>query len=203
MLKKIFLLLMTLISVGAMADSHSFDILESLSRRFNGYSAYRIDFRVSVEGQQGSVGGHIIVSGCKFVMRAAAMENYYDGTTLWSYDRQANRVDVKSLKSSDPNVMMNLSKLMAVDMTYFNHRMVDDGTKWSVVELTPKAQIDEYSSILIYVDPLSKEPCKIKVMGQEQLIISIGRVQPNVVVAKDTFRFDASKYKDVEIVDFR
>lgn len=210
-MKKILcLLLATMFTLSAWADERSAELIAGLSRKFNGYTSYRIDFSATATDQQGAMSGDITVSGNKFVLKAQGMEVFYDGSTLWNYSRQNNEVNVEALDPDNPNVMTNPSKLMAINAKDFSHRMLPAqklGTvDCAVVELTPVGTGSGYSKIIIYLNTADMMPVKMVINSTEsddKIEIRMGKLTPNIAVSTETFRFDTKRYKGVDVIDFR
>lgn len=193
-----------MISLSARADEQSATLLNKVSRTVNANTSYRIDFNATATGeqQQGNISGQITVSGRRFALVASGMEVYYDGETIWNFDKQKREVNVESLDEDHPNIMMNPTKMLAVNEQHYNHRMIAPGK----VELIPKGSQENYSKIEMTINPTTFLPEKIVITDKESgelITITVSRFTPNVAVTMDTFRFNASKNKGVDVIDFR
>lgn len=197
-MRHIIILIAFLCSLQSFADERSGQILGAISKKFNSYSAYTIDFKATVKGQ-GSVNGTLTVSGHRFALVATGMEVYYDGKAIWNYSKSKNQVDVQWLDESDPNVMMNPSKLLSINALDFNHQLLNPTT----IELRPKVDNDNYMVINVIFDSSTNTPKSIVISGSNEMLeITLGKLTPNVAVSSQTFTFDTSR-KGVEVVDFR
>lgn len=203
MIKRFFLILLLAVSLTAAADEQSKTLLDKVRRTVNANTSYRIDFTATATGeQQGNISGQITVSGRRFALVASGMEVYYDGQTIWNFDKQKREVNVESLDEDYPNIMMNPTKMLAIDEQHYNHRMLAPGR----VELIPKGSQENYSKIEVTVNTTTSLPEKIVITDKqsgELITITVSRFTPNVAVTIDTFRFNEAKNKGVDIIDFR
>lgn len=200
-MKQYFLALFILFSISAKADEQSAALLSKVSKTINANTSYRIEFSATAS-DQGTLNGQMTVSGRKFALIATGMEVYYDGVSLWNYDKKNREVNVENLDPEDPNVMTNPTKMLAVNEKDFIHRMLAP----NVVELIPKGSAATYSKMVLTINPTTSLPEKVVLTDREsgeQIEIKVAKFTPNVPVTIETFRFDTSKNKDVDIIDFR
>lgn len=201
-MKNLFLIIFAAASLFVRADEKSAALLAKVSKTINANTSYRVEFGATASGEQGALSGQLTVSGRKFVLLATAMEVYYDGVSLWNYDKKNREVNVENLDPSDPNVMTNPSKMLAVDEKDFEHRMISDNT----VELIPKGSSASYSKMELTVNPSTWLPERVSLTDRQsgdKIEIKVSKFTPNVPVTIETFRYDASKNKGVDVIDFR
>lgn len=188
----IFLLLLSL----AHADERSAALLSKVKTKINSSPAYSVEFTTN------GFSGTLTVSGNRYSLIADDMEVYYDGQTLWNYNKRDREVNVESLSEKESTVMTNPSKLLAVSDADFTHRLTDETT----VELTPRSDKAPYTKIIIIINPQSQLPERAVISDRasgEQIKITISKYTPNVFTGVDAFKFDPKKHKDVDVIDFR
>jgi len=209
MKKIIFTLLILLVALEASADERSAELISAVSKKINGYGSYKATFSV-LATEDGTSNGEITVSGRRFVMNAHGIDVFYDGSTLWTFSKQDKEVNIETLDPDNPNVMTNPTKLMAINASDFNHRMLPDATvgnvKCNVVELIPVTRTTAYSHIELYYDPAAGLPKKLVIKSSDTgdvIELTVNKITPNVPVKADTFRFDEKKYPGIDVIDFR
>lgn len=194
----------------ARADERSAELLGRLREKVRGFTSYRLDFTAAVEGD-GAAKGTLTVSGRRFVTKIRGQELYFDGTTLWNYIPQQEEVTIERLDPNDPSVLSNPSKLMNIDPQDYDHRSLPEvstpkGKKLAVVELVPKVQTQDYTTIVLSIDPATALPERISIAtpsAEKPIELTIERVQTGIPVSESTFRFDPKTHPGVETIDFR
>lgn len=193
----------------AIADEQSAALLDKLRREIRSYTSYRMSVTAAMEGE-GTARGTITVSGRMFAAKLLGQELYYDGNTLWNYVPSDKEVVIERLSADDPNVLSNPSKLLNVDPDDYHHRMlspVTSGKKtFRVVELKPKVRSSDYSEIQLFFEGDSALPARILIdtpASDQPVQILLDKIEPNIAVDKSTFQFDATKHRNLEVIDFR
>lgn len=194
----------------ARADEQSARLLDQMRNQMRPWTSYRVEFTASIEGQ-GTTNGTLTVSGQRFAARVGGQELYFDGTTLWNYLSQNNEVTIERLDPEQPNVLSNPSRLLAVDPADYLHRSLPDvstagGGTLRVVELTPKVQTQDYTTITLYLDPKTALPKRILIAtpsSDKPMEMTLRKLQTRVPVSEATFRFDPKAHPGVEVIDFR
>ena len=109
---------------------------------------------------------------------------------------------------SQSNVLSNPARAFEFAPDEFESELqepVSGGGTYDVVRLVPvKGGYAAGTVIYLYVDKTSSLPGKIVYnYDGETVNITIDKITPLNKVDKDIFTFDASKYKDYEVIDFR
>lgn len=202
MKQTIIVALLLIVTLVAAADERSAAALEKLRTTMRSYTSYRVDFTARVSGQ-GASSGSLLVSGERFNAKIMGSEFISDGQTLWNYTPADKEVTIEHLDPRNPSVLTNPSRLLGIDPNDYNHKSLD--TQGRNLELVPKVSNPDYSSInLLMDDHGAVQQVKINSTTQvEPIIITIGKLTPNVAVSLDDFMFDTKAHKSVEVIDFR
>lgn len=210
-MKKIILFFLSALCVfQAQADERSAELLERMRNQMRDWTSYRVEFTASTE-DEGTTNGTLTVNGKRFAAQVGGQELYFDGTTLWNYQPRNNEVTIERLDPEQPNVLSNPSRLLNVDPGDYTHRSLPDvstagGKKLRVVELTPKAQTQDYTTITLYIDPETALLKRISIAtpsSDRPIEMTLRKLQTNVPVSEATFRFDPKAHPGVEVIDFR
>ena len=207
------LLLFSLLVLGpasGRADERSAELLGRLRAKVRTMSSYRLDFTATVEGG-GTMQGRLTVSGQRFAAQVQGQELYCDGTTLWNYTPQQHEVTVERLDPKSSSLFSNPSKLLNIDPADYTHRSLPEvsdpkGKRLAVVELTPKARMEDVSTLTLYIDPATSLPERIAIASPaaaEPVELTLQGMQSPVPVSESTFRFDVKAHPGVEVIDFR
>jgi outer membrane lipoprotein-sorting protein len=155
----------------------------------------------------GSMKGTLKMKGKKFYLKTDGVESWYDGKTQWSYLERADEVSVSSPTASEVQATNPYLLLSAYQTGYqyeYGGTLTYRGQQVHKVVLTPD-NVTTVRRITVYVSASAYQPVYIKVENTQ------GRAAEMYVTAyangqnytDATFRFDAKKYPNAEIVDMR
>lgn len=204
-MKKILIVILAFIlPMSSMADEKSEMILKAMSTKFKSLTSYRLAFSASSAGEPETT-GTLTVSGGKFTLRTPGYEVYYDGSTLWNYNKANKEVNVETLDPKNPNVLANPSKLLSIDIQEFDHKTISSSSTKQIVELTPRNSAENYTRIVLQINELTKNPEQAEIIDNSggKITIKLSGLESNIAVSLTDFQFDTKKYKNIDIIDFR
>ena len=151
--------------------------------------------------------GDITVSGNKFRLKLSGQEVINNGTTVWTYMKSENEVNISE---SDPEEQeLSPNKIYSMYKKGYKYVYLADekinGELCSVVELT---QEDKSNPVFKVRMNISKKDNSVKSWKMfrnngNRYTFTIKQFTPNVPVDANTFAFDKSKYKGVKVIDLR
>ena len=195
---------------GVNADEKSKKVLDRVGQIIKTYKSYKVSFSVTSDGDFDDLQGKFVVSGPRFYIDIYDSEVFCDGKIKYTYSRQNNEVLIENLDQADNSIISNPTRIFSLYDSGFAHRYL--GTKvWKnynvdVLELTPKSGMLGNATIKLFVDQRSGLPVFViykMLSSQTEINIEITKFESNVPVDDSTFRFDKSRYKGVEVIDFR
>jgi outer membrane lipoprotein carrier protein len=220
MKKLLFLFIATALQVTVMAqcatkntDAEAKKVLDGVSKKYKSFSSVTAKFTIKSENAAGkalsSKTGTLSSKGSKYKVSITGQEIFCDGTTVWTYDKSANEVTIT--KVDNTNATITPQKLFTnfydKDFLYkLNGEKAESGKTLQEIEMTPCNKTRPYSKVYIYIDKSGSTISKAKVIEKStngRLICSINSLTPNASVSDASFKFDQSKYPNVEVIDLR
>ena len=144
----------------------------------------------------------LTVNADRFYLSSADANVWYDGSTLWTYIKDAGEVNV-STPTADELGNINPYAILRHWQDNFRHKLRGTAAGYTIVELTPLHPSD-YESLTIYVDG-GHNIRKLTVVFDEANLsdITISGLKRSVKVDNSMFAFDRTKHPNVDIIDLR
>ena len=210
MINRILLTLLCGLSfLTGLSDDKSKSLVADLVRKIASYKSYEVTFTASMPGQFDDVQGRIVVSGDRYYVNVNDSELFCNGKLLYTYRSDDNEATIEEPDPDDPSLLANPPRFFRLGSGDFESSykgpVTTAGRKTERVELTPKNRGAGFRSILLDIDPATGLPVSVsyRMEGDDTIEIEILKFRPDVPVSSATFTFDKSKYKGVEIIDFR
>ena len=152
--------------------------------------------------------GDFYLKGSKYKTNFAGLQYYCDGTSIWSYDKDAKEVSVYEYDPDDDQNLMNPQRILKDWGTHFRAKFIRDefqgNVQYSIVDLTPKTA-QSYYRIRVYIVKTSQKIAKIAVYEKDNTIYTynIEQFKNDIPLDDKIFVFDKSKYPGVEVNDMR
>lgn len=216
-MRKLFLI--TILSLFVIAgysqqDAKAKEILEKVTKTTQSLSSIEAKFTFEMnnkaENIQEKSSGTIILKGKKYKLNIPMMglQVTCDGKTIWTYMINANEVSISSLDESTDD-LMDPTRIFTIYERGFNYKFGGESTDAGVpvynINLTPQKATGDVSSIKLMIDKPKMLIRGADIAGKDgnSYKVSISQFKTDGVFKDSDFVFDASKYKDVEIVDMR
>ncbi len=198
----------------AQNDNKAQNILEQVSKKTEAFETIKASFSYSMENENAGMNeaykGSIDLNGKKYHVTIPEMgvEIFSDGQTIWTYMEDGNQVTI-SLIDEESDELLDPAKIFQIYKGDFNFEFVSEksegGTVLYLIDLIPQNEGEDFSKITIKID-------KSKMMIQSGIVydfdggsttIIIDNMVTNQSIPDSFFVFDKSKYKDLEVIDFR
>ena len=216
-MRKLFLI--TILSLFVIAgysqqDAKAKEILEKVTKTTQSLSSIEAKFTFEMnnkaENIQEKSSGTIILKGKKYKLNIPMMglQVTCDGKTIWTYMVNSNEVSISSLDESTDD-LMDPTRIFTIYERGFNYKFGGESTDGGVpvynINLTPQKATGDVSSIKLMIDKPKMLIRGADIAGKDgnSYKVSISQFKTDGVFKDSDFVFDASKYKDVEIVDMR
>ena len=169
---------------------------------------YRLTNKVEEIDEQFS--GEIMVKGEKYVLLMSDQEIFNDGETIWTYLKDANEVNVDHYMPDEGDLSPN--NIYDAYKKGYRYRWVENkkigGRTLEVVELQPEDPKDPdkmFFKIILNIDnsDYTIHSWEMYDRGGNIFSYTISGFNPQFQAEDSYFKFDASKYPDVEVVDLR
>jgi outer membrane lipoprotein-sorting protein len=173
-------------------------ILDKVSVFLSNPEGVRIDFT-------GSENGYLIMKGEKFYLNTQSIQSWYDGKTQWSYLTDNEEVNISSPTKEEIQAISpyHLLKRYKSDYTYiYIGQSKRKGKLVHEINLTSKSDIINDIKLIISDD---NKPVAILFYRNNKLMseVNITSLETDSKIDDKQFRFDKTKYPQVEIIDLR
>ena len=196
----------------AQVDPKAEELLTQVSKKYEAIKSYKASFSYQLENPQAKVNeksaGEINVKGEKYNLKLGNQEIINNGTTVWTYLKEENEVNVSDYTPDDDEVVP--TKIYSMYKQGFKYALVEEekgekGAVYQVVDLVPENKKKPYFKIRLWISKKDKSIAKWKIFEKNgnRYLFTISNFQPNAKLSDDLFSFDKDKYKGVEVVDLR
>jgi len=208
-MKNILLLVASLMPAVLAAQS----VLEKLAVQMQALKSASLDFEYTYENDRDNTRdvqrGSLLMAGSMYRLDRGQSVIYCNGTTRWTYLKDANEVTISQANVIEDGVFANPSLLFSFDDKDYvckpRSDRREDGRTLLEVDLFPKDAKADYTNINLRLDKASLMPVRVAYYskGGGSVTIRVDRVETAPKTAPSDFSFDAKKFPDVEVVDMR
>jgi len=190
-------------------DTKAEQLLNDLSNKTKSYTSIRAEFTYSMENAKAGVSeeksGTLLVSGERYRMNAAGQLVICDGTTIWTYFKDANEVQINSTSGNDDVLTPN--KLLSSYLENYKPKIIKNkGQTVSTesVELIP-SKPKNFTKAILTLDKAKMQIVSFMLFEKNGNIFTykITKFQTNLAVSASDFTFDPAKFPGVEVNDMR
>lgn len=201
------------LGVHAQDDARSKAVMDKLLTKAKTWTSFEADFSSRLQNAKDKLDvkqeGNMKVKGKKFRLALDKNTIINDGTTLYTYNKEANEVNLSD--PADMDQELDPSKLFTQYEKGFKSAFVDEkadaaGVVVQTVKLFPiDPSKKAYHTVIIAVDKAKVEPKSIQVLYKDgnQVTYTLKKFMANPELADALFTFDKSKFPGVEVNDMR
>lgn len=198
----------------AQQDPKAKEILDKLSQTTKSYKTIQIDFSFTLENKKNNVNqtneGQVTLKGKSYRlhMPVFSMEIFCDGTTAWSYLTEAKECNITSVEE-DSDATLNPANIFTIYEKGFNYSYVAEenlgGKTVQVLDLFPVDKTKEFLKVRLYVDKSKSQIAKAQTFNKDgnTYTLLLKSMKTNLDFKEDYFKFEKTKYPEVEINDMR
>lgn len=219
-MKKIGLGLLAIVAfyavTNAQQDPRAKAILDKLSAKTKQYKSISADFSYTMVNTADDVNekqtGKLITKGNKYYLSLAGQEIFCDGTTLWTYIKESNEVQINNVpkdgeKSSN---YVNPSSIFTIYNKGFKFQYKGEkkeGDKiYQVIDLYPmKPEDKNYHTIVLTIDKSKMQISSIEIKGKDgtNYTYIVKSFVSNKNLNDSEFSFNKAAHPKVEVTDLR
>ncbi len=198
----------------AQQDKKAKRILDKVSENTRSFSTISADFSFSLINEEMEIDerndGSIKIKGQKYCVELPdiGITVFSDGTTLWNYMKDGNQVTVSNVEDEgselmDPSAIFSIYE-KGFDSKFVNEKKAGGKTVYQI-DLFPDSDEHDVTKITLLIDKKTMMIHSAKLYGTDGNLygIEVKKLESNKDFPDSEFVFDASKYGDVEIIDFR
>lgn len=193
-------------------DQKAQQILDGVSSRYKAYKSVQADFNIKVEGgTNGSTKeqqtGTLYLKGNKYKLKINNQEIISDNTTVWTYLKDANEVQINAFETDDNSI--SPTEIFTIYEKNFLYAFVEEkivgGKTFQIIDLTPNDKNKPYFKVRLSIDKAAKAIQSAIVFDKNgnRYTYEIIKFTPNPEIAETFFSFDTNKYPGIEVVDLR
>jgi outer membrane lipoprotein carrier protein len=190
-------------------DTQAIKILDRFSSKASRAPSVSMVFRMITtdltENSSDTLEGSIILSKDKYNLNLGENIIWYNGETIWNYLTAEKEVTITKPDKKDHSFQNRPSEIFTMYKSGYKSRLIDEKADSYLVDLYP----EDIKSDLIRVRLSIKKPdlnlTRLEYKRNDGLVITLLISEYNLKQKPDpdTFEFQASKYKGVEINDMR
>ena len=203
-----FVLAITAFSAWAQSDPKAKEMLDKAAAKFKAYSAAEVNFTLSMENKAEDINetheGQAWMKGNKYKLNLMDVENYYDGTHIFTYMPEVQEVNIKN-PNDDEEEFLNPTTLFDIHNQGFSQKLMGTTNGIAYIELYPKEK-KNFEKIGIWLNSATSSIQKVTSFGKDgnNVTITIKNIkQLNPAPSDAFFTFDKAKHPEVEVIDMR
>jgi outer membrane lipoprotein carrier protein len=194
-------------------DPKAQEILDAMSKKYKEMTSFKAKFSYTLENETNpklkeTQEGEILVKGSKFKLKLGGQEIFNNGTTVWTYMKESNEVNVSSYQPEEDE--LNPTKIYTMYKKGYKYILISENTEggkvFATVDLEPldrkKSQVSKVRIVINKKDKLVKS-WKIFEKNGNRYNYNVKNFEPNVKAEDAEFNFDKTKYPGVTEIDLR
>lgn len=207
-MKKLLFATLTLLIFQATGqyDQSALAVLDAMSSKYRKVESFKASFsqRLTNEsaGLDETISGDIAVKGSKFFLEVVGQKIFNDGTDVYTFNEELNEVTISAYDEEESEITLsNVYDLYKKGFKYNLAETKSNGDR--VIELDPESRDKSYFKIKMTID--SQDELKSFTVFERtgnKYVYSINSFT-HTPLNDSFFKFDASKYPGVEVIDFR
>lgn len=192
-------------------DPKAEKILNEMSRKYRDMDGFKAKFTYELENKEYNMNekaeGEIAVKGSKFNLKIGDQEIINNGTTVWTYFKDANEVNISDYNPDPDDITPD--KIYTMYKKGYKYVLMGeqtvDGQKVSIIDLEPVDRDAKINKIRLIINQSNKQLKSWKIYENTGTVYTyyINSFSPNVAMADSYFSFDKSKHPGVEVNDLR
>lgn len=193
-------------------DPKAQEILDAMSQKYKEMSSFKAKFMYTLENDNSKIKesseGEILVKGAKFRLKLGDHEIINNGTTVWTYMKASNEVNISSYEPEEDD--LNPTKIYTMYKKGYKYILIsehnDAGKIYSTVDLEPLDRKNSaLSKVRIIINKKDKtiKSWKIFEKNGNRFTYVVKTFTPNFKVEESEFAFDKTRYPGVTEVDLR
>lgn len=192
-------------------DSRAEKTLNEMSKKYQAMKAYSASFSQTLENPNSkikeTIKGDITVMGNKFRLAMDGHEVINNGTTIWTFMKNENEVNISDYDPADEEITPNqIYNMYQKGYKYnFLREEKQGGQVYEIIELTPEDRSNPVFKVELTINQKDKTLKSWKMFRNNgnRYTYDITNFVANPPVAANDFTFDKAKYKGVKVIDLR
>ncbi len=177
-------------------------VLDKASANFRKCPSVSVAYTVSNGGD--SEKGNITLQGQKFCNNMSNMTIWFDGTTMWSLNKENEEVNVTTPSASQV-AKMNPYAFLAIYKKGYNVAFGKNTAQYYEVVLTAQNDKSAVKKLTVHLNRSTYQPVSVVMSHQKtgDMNITINSYKKGKKQADSAYQFNKKKYPGVEVIDLR
>ncbi len=200
--------------VSGQQDQKAKEILDQVSKKTQSFQTISAKFSFTMENKADKIKevntGSISLKGKKYHVELPdlGLKVYSDGMTVWNYMEKGNQVSISNIDNTSQE-LLDPSSLFRIYEQGYNFKYLEEkavsGKALYFIDLFPQKDDKDFSKLTLAINKSTLMIHSALMFGKDgnQYGIEVTEMKTDTPVADSQFTFDPSKYKDIEIIDFR
>lgn len=195
-------------------DAAAIALLDQVSAKAEKYTSLKLTFNMFVEnlhsGKRETHTGSASYKAGFYKLDIMGQIVFSDGTTNWTYLKDAEEINITDNAENNQNAMMNPQTLLKDYKTNFKVKFIADKFEKNrplvEIDLIPKViENKKYSKITVKIDKTKKQIYSVRYVGKDGVsyLIEILTYSENPVIPDTEIKYSKSLFPDAEVVDMR
>jgi len=194
----------------AQYDPKAAAILDAMSSKYKSMPSFKAKFVYTLEAPNNvkeTAEGEIVVKGSKFTLKLDGQEIINNGSTVWTYIKDANEVNVSNYEPDEND--MSPTKIYTMYKKGYKYTFLEEksenGKTYEVVDLIPEDRKPQIFKVRMEINKKDKtlKSWKIFEKNGNKYYYTVKEFIPDFKVEDNYFSFDVSKHKGVEVIELR
>jgi len=198
----------------AQSDAKAKEILDEVSAKTKTFKSLSADFVFSMVNEEMDIDEHnegtIKVKGQKYTVKLPELgvEVFSDGITIWNYMKDGNQVTISNV-DDEASELMDPSSIFSIYERGFRSEYIgeeqENGKTVYRIDLFPDSEEYDVTKIEVSIakDDMMLSSATLYATDDNLYTIEVKKMETGADIPDADFVFDASKYGDVEVIDFR
>lgn len=206
--------LMLAFTVGAQNDeaAKAKEILNKVSTKTRQYQSIKANFSFELENLQDNIkekqDGSILLKDGKYRIEVMGVVNYFDGSTLATWMKDADEVNISEPDMSD-DTMLNPANIFTIyekgfKLKYIGEKNIAGATMYEI-DLYPEDRTKPFSRVKLMINKATMQIHSFMQQGKDgnNYTITVKKMETNVATTDADFKFDKAANPKVQVVDLR
>ena len=198
--------LLLLLQVKAQYDPSALAVLDAMSSKYKEIESFKASFSQQLTnksaGLDETISGDIAVKGDKFVLEVVGQKIFNNGTDIYTFNEELNEVTISPFDQEESEITLsNVYDLYKQGFKYVLTETKANGDR--LIEMDPESRDKSYFKIRMTIN--AKDELDSFTVFERTGNIYVYSIKSFTPTSLDDnyFTFDASKYPNVEVIDFR
>lgn len=195
-------------------DAKANAILQSLSKKTRAYKSIKAEFNIIMYSKDKKITdnqkGNLIVKGGKYKLEVKNQVVISDSTTMWTYLKDANEVQINNVDHSADKGMISPTNIFTIYekgfKSQFESEATEKGVTIEIINLYPKhPEKEKYHTLKLKIDKNKNQIVGVIVFLKDGTTMeyTIDSLATDVELSDGTFKFNPKDYPGIDVEDLR